>query len=125
MARDRAEDAAAVGGDVRVAGAGQPAAQLVAPIAGEHDVRVRIDEPGHDGAALGIDDDRVVGQRAVARQLVVDADEDDRAAMASDDRPRDASRRRPGAAPTRGAGPAQVRTSEVLWIRKSATMASA
>ena len=49
---DGAEDAAAFGGDLGVGRAGQPPAQLLAPVAGEHDVRVRIDEAGHDGAAV-------------------------------------------------------------------------
>ena len=49
---DGAEDAAAFGGDLGVGRAGQPAAQFVAAVAGEDDVRVRIDEAGHDGAAV-------------------------------------------------------------------------
>ena len=52
-----AEDAAAFGGDFGVGGPGQAAAQFVAPVAGKHDVRVRIDEAGDDGATVGVDDD--------------------------------------------------------------------
>ena len=44
------QDAAALAGDLCVARAGEPPAQLVAPIAGEHDVRVRIDEARDDRA---------------------------------------------------------------------------
>ena len=50
------EDAAALGGDLGVGGAGEAAAELLAPIAAEHDVRVRIDEARHDRAARGVDD---------------------------------------------------------------------
>ena len=64
---DRAEDAAALGGDLRVGRAGQPAAQLLAPIAGEDDVRVGIDEAGHDGAAVRVDDGGVGRQLDFAR----------------------------------------------------------
>ena len=59
MAIDGAEDAAAVGGDLRVGRAGQAPSQFVAAIAGEHGVGVRIDEAGHDGAAERVDDDGV------------------------------------------------------------------
>ena len=120
VATHAADDAAAVGGDLGVGGAGQPPAQLVAAVAGEDDVGVRIDEAGHDGAAAGVDDDGVGGQRAVAPPVGFVADEDDRAAVRGDHgvRPRAGvglaradARRRPGAGQDLG----------VLWIRKSAT----
>ena len=52
------EDAAARGGDLRVVAPAEPASQLVAPVAGEDDVRVRVDESGHERAPAAIDDDR-------------------------------------------------------------------
>ena len=39
------------GGDLGVGRAGEAAPELLAPVAAEHDVGVRIDEPRHDGAA--------------------------------------------------------------------------
>ena len=44
------------GGDLRVGGAAEPAAQLVAPIAGEHRMRVGVDEARHDREAAPVDD---------------------------------------------------------------------
>jgi len=62
------ENAAAVGGDLGVGRAAQAPAQLGAPVSGEHDVRVRVDEPGHDGAAVCVDPHRVRQQLDFARQ---------------------------------------------------------
>ncbi len=55
---NRGEDAAALGRDLRVRRAGQPPAQLVAPIAGEDDVGVAVDEAGNERAAATVDDAR-------------------------------------------------------------------
>ena len=52
---DGLDDAAAGGGDVGIGRAGQPAPQLVAPIAGEDEMGVRIDEAGDHGAAARVD----------------------------------------------------------------------
>ena len=104
---DAADDAAAVGGDLGVGRAGEPPPQLVAAIAGEHRVGVGIDEAGDDGAAVRVDDDGVVGERARPRAPVGSrADEDDRpvdrrrsprAAAAGVGLPRADARRRTGA----------------------------
>ena len=118
------EDAAALGGDCGVRGAGQPTPQLVAPVAGKHHVRVRIDEAGHDRAAVGVERPRV---RARACRYVPTRPPIRRrrscprraATTASGSEPASAC-----AAPRRGAGPAQVSTSDVLWIRKSASTAA-
>ena len=95
--RDGADDAAAGGGDLGVGRAGEPPAQLVAPIAGEDHVRVRIDEAGNDRSPRGVEDERVVCQRDVASAVGVVADEHDRAAMRGDHRLRLRDRRPPGA----------------------------
>ena len=120
---DGAEDAAAFGGDLGVARAGQAPAELLATIAGKHDVRVRIDEAGNDGAAVGVDHDGIGRQLDLALQQALEADEDDAALEGGDGRARDRPRVGLGA-PRRGAGPAHVRTSSVLRMRKSASTAS-
>jgi len=51
-------DAAAFGRDIRVGEAREPPPQLLASIAGEHDVCVRVDEAGHHRAAARIDHGR-------------------------------------------------------------------
>ena len=58
---DRLQDAASLGGYLRVGRTGQPAAQLVAPIAREHCVRVGVDEPGQNRAACRVEDQRAWG----------------------------------------------------------------
>ena len=69
----------------RIARAGEAAAQLVAPIAGEHQMRVGIDEAGHDGATRRVDDLRVRRERDRAADFVGGADEDDRASNPATD----------------------------------------
>jgi hypothetical protein len=73
----RAEDSAAFGGNLLIAGAGHPPPELRAPVAGEHDVRMRIDEAWHHGAAAGIDDRGVRRQRDFVGEQAFEADEDD------------------------------------------------
>ena len=73
-----------LGGDLGVGRAGQPTAQLVAAIAGEHEMRVRIDEAGDDGAAFAVDDLGVGGERDRLRCVSRGADEDDAALEAGD-----------------------------------------
>ena len=53
--RHRRDDPAARCGDLRVGRPGQPPAQLLAPIAREHRVRVRVDEARHDRVSAGVD----------------------------------------------------------------------
>ena len=53
---DGLDDAAAGRGDVGIGVAGQAATKLVAAIAGEDKMCVRIDEAGDDGAAFTVDD---------------------------------------------------------------------
>ena len=89
---DGAEDAAAFGGDLGVARAGQAPAQLLAPIAGKHDVRMRIHEAGDDGAAVGVDDDGIGRQLDLALQQALEADEDDAALEGGNGRARDRTR---------------------------------
>ena len=77
-------DAAATGRDLGVGGAGETAPQLVTAIAGEHEMRVRIDEARHDRAALAVDHLRVGGQRDRLRRICRRTDEDDAAFEAGD-----------------------------------------
>ena len=53
--RHRRHDAAAGRGDLRVGRPREPPAQLLAPIAREHRVRVRVDEARHDRLSAGVD----------------------------------------------------------------------
>jgi hypothetical protein len=77
--RHRLDDAAAAGGDVGISGAGEPAAELVAAIAGEHQMGVRIDEAGDNGAAFTVDHFRIGGQRDCRRCIRRGPDKDDAA----------------------------------------------
>ncbi len=83
---DRLHDAAALGGNRLVGRALQTAAQLVLSIAGEDDVRVRIDEAGNDGAPAGIEADRVGVQVQMTLGLRRRTDMDDDALVRGDDR---------------------------------------
>ena len=82
----------------------EPAAQLVAPIAGEDDVRVRIDEARHDGAAAGVDDDGVCRELPTSLPVGFVADEDDRPAVGGDHR----------VGPRPGVGLARVRAAALV-----------
>ena len=103
---DAADDAAAAGRDLRVGRARKAAPQLVAAIAGEDNVRVRVDQSRHDRAGARVDDDRVGRERAGSPPLHLVADEHDCSTARGDDgaRPRTrvalrapAPRRRPRA----------------------------
>ena len=100
----RAHDAAAGRLDLEVARAGRAAPVLAGALAGEHRVRVRVDEAGQHAGALGVDHDGVVGDV-------------DLAARASTSAPTQTMRRpgREGAAgqtPSSGARPPGRRASE-------------
>jgi hypothetical protein len=79
--QDGAQDAAALAGDLFVAGAGEPPAKLAAPIAGEDDVGVRVDEPGDHSAAARVDDRRARRQRDFVGKQALETDEDDTAVV--------------------------------------------
>ena len=52
---DGLDDAAARRGDLGIARAGEASPELVAAIAGKDQMRMWIDEAGHDGAAVRVD----------------------------------------------------------------------
>ena len=53
--RDRPDDAAARGRDLRIGGAGQPLPDLLVAVAREREVGVTVDEPRHHGRVLCVD----------------------------------------------------------------------
>ena len=116
----RLDDAAASGGDLRVGGARQPALQLVAAIAREHQVRVGIDEAGHHRAARGRRSRwRPACSETACRHSCARPTNTMRPPAG---RPTRAGWRRCRLAPgrARGAGPAHVATRSASSIRKSA-----
>ena len=71
-------------GDLGVAGAGQATAQLVATIAGEHGVGVRIDEARDRGEPASVELFGVTAVGDLVRQLLVTSDEQDAMAVGGD-----------------------------------------
>ena len=95
-----------MGGDVGVRRARQAPPQLTTPVAGEHGVRVRIDEPRHHRAAARVELRTATGELTDAPPFGRVTDEHDAAVQPCDDRMlerrhvtlrRSAARRRAGA----------------------------
>src|SRR4029078_2186742 len=80
--RDGRDDAATGSGDFGVRGAGETAPQLVAAIAGEDRVRVRVDEPGDDRQRAAVDGLRGRCISDVRGEIRVAAGKDDPAVVA-------------------------------------------
>src|SRR6185503_20343116 len=76
---DGPQDAPSFGRDLRVRRAGEPALQFLAPIAGDDQMRVGIDETRNDAAPACIDPHGVGRDRDVALQRIGGTDKDDRA----------------------------------------------
>ena len=74
-----AEDPPAPCGDLGVGRSAKTLVELALAPAGERQVRVRIDEARQDGAATGVDRQRIVAQSDGVAQLALGADEDDTA----------------------------------------------
>ena len=94
----RGEDAAALGGDLGVGGAGKAAAELLPPVAAEHDVGVRVHEARHHRAARCLDDRRAGARRAEAVGVSGRPDERDDSVGGDNRRVADRSRIRLGRA---------------------------
>ena len=79
-------DASAPGRDLGIAGAGEPVLELVAAIAGKYEVRVRIDETGHDDMPSAVDDEGVAREGNRVLNVGRRADRHDFASMGGDRR---------------------------------------